>query len=404
MIKHLFKLIWNRKRSTSLLIVEIFFSFIVLFLVLSLLYYNYSFYSEPIGFDYNNRWVLKLSWSNQTKSELANKFQQLDLSLKNFNEIEEYSFCTYFSHPYTKGMWSSGFKNDKGRDVQVSFNQVDDNFDQTLGLNIIEGRWFNSEDDAKAYEPVIINKKFADEYFGENISTVGKKIVDKDDDGNIDETLEVVGVVDHYKFRGELEKEYSIIMRRLSMYDTTSSWSEFNQSTLLLKVATGTSIAFEETLVKHITDITKGWNVKIDPIDALREAHIKEKTGSIVIFSAIAFFLILNVALGLMGVIWYSINRRRPEIGLRRATGATGKKILTQIIGEAIVLGTFAISIGILFAAQVPILSLLDTTLLIVVFSIITASTLIYLLITICSFYPSVLASRIQPVEALHDE
>lgn len=403
MIKHLFKLLWNRKKSNSLLTIEIFLSFLVLFLVLALFYYNYSFYSEPIGFNYDNVWNLQLDFNEEEDESVREKLLQLNLSLKNFNEIVEYSFCANYSHPYTNSTWSSSVKNDKEIDVVYSLNRADDNFHNVLGLNVLEGRWFNREDDAQIDIPVVVNKAFADEYFGENNSPIGKKAFDKNKEGEIEETYHIVGLIDYYKFKGELRENRPLLIRRLVLADTSIKGSS-SRNNLIVKVKPGTGMEFEEKLYDHIMKISNGWIVKIDRIDAMRETYIKKEAGAILVLTAIAFFLILNVALGLMGVIWYSVNRRKPEIGLRRAIGATSKKILMQIIGEAVVLGTFAIIIGIVFALQIPILNVMDTTVGIMLASVITASTLIYLLITICSLYPSVLASKIQPVEALHDE
>ena len=402
MIKHLFKLIWNRKKNTSLLMIEILLSFLVLFAVLAIFYYNYSFYAQPTGFDYKNVWVLQFNWNTEEDAAVKEKIHQLDLSLKNFNEIENYSFCSSFSFPYSRSMWSTGLKNDNGIEVHTVFNSADTNFTKVLGQKIIEGRWFNKEDDASTFKPVIINNELRNQYFGENAPAIGEKIIDKDDEGTVRDTYTVIGIIDHYKYRGEFEREYPLMAQRMNLNDTTLQlrWS----NVLLVKVKQGANVAFEENLVKHIVNLTKGWKVKVSDIDELRNSYINQRAGTILVSGSLAFILLLNVALGLMGVIWYSINRRKSEIGLRRATGASGKKISLQIIGEAIVLGTFAIIIGILFAVQVPILKMMDTTTGIMLASIVTASVFIYILITICSLYPSFLASRIQPAEALHDE
>ena len=69
-----------------------------------------------------------------------------------------------------------------------------------------------------------------------------------------------------------------------------------------------------------------------------------------IILIIVAGFLIINVALGLFGVLWYNINLRKSEIGLRRAVGASGNAVSKQLVGEALVLATFALIIGSFFA------------------------------------------------------
>src|SRR6266700_2892713 len=61
MLKHLFKLIWNKKKQNFLLITEILVSFIVIFAVFTLLVYFYQNYKKPMGFEYENVWAVNFS-------------------------------------------------------------------------------------------------------------------------------------------------------------------------------------------------------------------------------------------------------------------------------------------------------------------------------------------------------
>ena len=58
MLTHLFKLIWNKKKQNFLLMTEMFISFIVMFAVFTLIVYYYNNYKKPMGFDYENVWVV----------------------------------------------------------------------------------------------------------------------------------------------------------------------------------------------------------------------------------------------------------------------------------------------------------------------------------------------------------
>jgi putative ABC transport system permease protein len=120
---------------------------------------------------------------------------------------------------------------------------------------------------------------------------------------------------------------------------------------------------------------------------------------------SVAGFLVFNVALGMFGVLWYSINRRRAEIALRRALGAGRRGISWQILGEALVLATIALMAGLFIAMQVPLLGLysaigaFDYTI-----AMVLSAVAIYILVFICALYPSRLAMRIVPAQALRDE
>ena len=123
-----------------------------------------------------------------------------------------------------------------------------------------------------------------------------------------------------------------------------------------------------------------------------------------IILSIVAGFLIINVALGLFGVLWYNINKRRGEIGLRRAVGATGNSVSKQLVAEALVLSTISLIVGCFFAFQFPLLNVFDLPAGVYLVAIALAIAFIYLLVTICALYPGKQAAAIYPAVALHEE
>ncbi|HEV2843990.1 MAG TPA: ABC transporter permease, partial [Thermoanaerobaculia bacterium] len=60
MMRHLFKLVWNRKRSNALIILEIFFSFLVVFVVATLGIYFWDNYRQPLGYSWQNVWKVEV--------------------------------------------------------------------------------------------------------------------------------------------------------------------------------------------------------------------------------------------------------------------------------------------------------------------------------------------------------
>jgi putative ABC transport system permease protein len=110
------------------------------------------------------------------------------------------------------------------------------------------------------------------------------------------------------------------------------------------------------------------------------------------------------VALGLFGVLWYNINKRRGEIGLRRAIGATGNAVSTQLVSEALILATFSLIIGSFFAVQFPLLNVFDLPAVVYLIALGLAVIFIYILVFICSLYPGKQAAAIYPAVALHEE
>ena len=119
---------------------------------------------------------------------------------------------------------------------------------------------------------------------------------------------------------------------------------------------------------------------------------------------SVCIFLCLNVALGLFGVLWYNINKRRSEIGLRQAIGAHGSDITKQFILEILILTGFAIGLGIFFAIQIPLLDVTEYPDSLFYKAIVYATLIILVLVLMCALLPSLQAAKIRPAIALHED
>jgi len=114
--------------------------------------------------------------------------------------------------------------------------------------------------------------------------------------------------------------------------------------------------------------------------------------------------LCLNVALGLFGVLWYNISKRKSEIGLRQAVGAYSFDITKQFVLEIMILTGIALLIGIFFAVQIPILDVTEFPDSMFYKSIIYSSMIILTLVFVCALFPSIQAAKISPADSLHED
>ena len=119
--------------------------------------------------------------------------------------------------------------------------------------------------------------------------------------------------------------------------------------------------------------------------------------------ATVAGFLMFMVALGLTGVLWQNVTQRRQEIGLRRAVGAAATTIHRQILTELMLMTSLSLGLGLVLVLQLPAFDLVWFLGRGVLFGgAATAAALIYILSSLCGWYPSRLSTRIHPVEALH--
>lgn len=393
MIRHLFKLIWNKKKQNFLLILEMLISFMVMFAVFTLVVYYYKNYNKPMGFDYKNVWVINYSNGNPENSKSNDSINIFHESVKNMlkgmKEVEEVSFVSN-NVPFSMNSSNNDVEYNKKR-VLSNVYTAEDSYARTLNLKFVEGRWFSKADAATKSKPVVINYSLKQKLFGDE-PAAGKLM------GSENDRMRVIGVIEDMKDKGDFQEAGNSFFRRM---DTSEmAW----HNAILLKVSPNADASFESRLYKLLAKAIKNSTNEIEHLENKRENKNNMTLVPMIIMLVVASFLIINVALGLFGVLWYNINKRRGEIGLRRAVGAPGNSISGQLVGEALVLSTISLIIGSFFAVQFPLLNVFDLASSTYVVAIILSIIFIYVLVMICAFYPGKQAAAIYPAVALHEE
>ena len=415
MIRHVFTLIWNRKRTNGLMIAEIFVSFLVLFAVAALAVYTADNWRRPIGFSYERVWNIAMDKARTTNDEFdaseRETVRQLMLALREFPEIEA-SAGTQIA-PYQMGS-SNSIYNWRGRRIEYGVAEVTDGFKDLLGLQIVEGRWFGAEDDGQAYEPVVINQDLRVDLFG-NGPAIGENIAsERTPDGSAEmRPRRVVGVVAAYREDGELDgmRNY-VLFRTVLPADAPpadgardAALGRRPPSNLLIRVRPGTTAAFEERLIARLQAAAPEWSFEVTTLSAMRDAFHRFAFAPLAAVGLVAAFLMLMVALGLLGVLWQNVTQRTREIGLRRAKGAARVDVQRQILGEIAAMTSLAVLAGMLVAIQFPLLDIIYfVEPHVYAISLAIAAAAIYGVALACAWYPSRLAMRVEPAEALRYE
>lgn len=399
MFKHLFKLIWNKKKQNFLLITEMFVSFLVTFAVFTLIVYYYHNYKQPMGFDYDNVWVVHYTPPENIKSNdsVILFHETLSKMLHSMPQVEDISF-TGANVPFSMSTSNTEISYGNNRHVRCNIFQTEQSYKNVLNFKILEGRWFTHEDDVNGkYIPLVLNEKVKEELFGKE-DAVGKIIGEEQIGAKAPaDRYRVIGVADNMKDKGE----YQAIEKGMFIKMDTG-WMRY-AGNILIKVKPTADAAFESKLFKALSNAI-GTSIEIEHLDKKLVTKNRIMLVPMIIGLIVAGFLIINVSLGLFGVLWYNINKRKGEIGLRRAVGATGYSISMQLVGEALILATFSLIIGLFFAVQFPLLNVFNLPSSVYIIALILAVVFIYLLVIVCALYPGKQAASIYPAVALHEE
>jgi putative ABC transport system permease protein len=296
------------------------------------------------------------------------------------------------------GRWSFN-----GRPILTEFNEVTQDFNRAIGLDLVQGRWFQKGDETLAWQPVVINAALAREIYGSE-SPLGKRFGDPSKDEPAPERR-VIGVVSEYRTDGELSGvgNYTFMLKRLGSGEAGHLGRP--PQNLIVKVRRGTPVEFEETLAKRLQAVAPEWSFVVKPLTQMRESSFRLKLTPLIAGGIVALFLMLMVGLGLIGVLWQNLLQRTREIGLRRAAGASRSSVHAQVLLEQMIMTSFGVLLGVVLVAQIPLLDLIGFIRPpILTGGIVIAMLAIYLLAALCALYPSNLASRVQPAEALRYE
>ena len=387
MIKHILKLIWNKRGSNALMVMEIFLSFIVLFCVLAFVFFNFEKISKPLGFETQDRWIINLDNIEHLDSlEAVLALTNLKRDLLAEEKIEAVTF-TSFMAPFHNSQWRTS-NDENGFTFSTLIVFADADFVKVMGSKLLEGRWFHEDDKNMKTDPIILNKQFVDEYYP-NQSRIDSTLL-------LNGENKIIGVIEDYRYVGEFEESSSIVFGYRPFIE--------NRSHVVLKMKPDVSIAFQEKLSNIVHRATKTTGSTIQTLEKLRKEDSAESWILVIALLFVCGFLCLNVALGLFGVLWYNISKRKSEIGLRQAVGANGFDITKQFILEILVLTGFALFIGIFFAIQIPYLEVTEYPKTLFYKSIFYSSLIILTLVFLCALFPSIQAAKITPANSLHED
>jgi putative ABC transport system permease protein len=290
----------------------------------------------------------------------------------------------------------------KGNEPDEETGFVSPGYFRTMGIPLLEGRDFADTDTAKSSPyVVIINQAFARKFFP-NEDPVGKRMNPGLSDSAVKQTpmREIIGVVGNVK------------TRHLSTQDRPEYYVPYSQAlisshlTMILrtKAAPESVLGAARETVHSMDSALPVYNVKtMDQYVATSVSEPRFSTALLAIFGGLALAL---TALGIYGVVSYSVAQRTREIGIRMALGAQLGDVLKMVIRQAGLLlligwgAGIALSLGVmwLLASELYGISATDP-LTIVVVSIVLAGVAF-----IASYVPARRAMRVDPVIALRHE
>ncbi|MFL6520820.1 MAG: ABC transporter permease [Chthoniobacterales bacterium] len=271
---------------------------------------------------------------------------------------------------------------------------------KTMGIPVRQGRVFDERDRFESAPVVIVNERFAQKFFpGENV--IGKRIMPgfaADESGEkMREIVGMVGNVKHLSLKNEDSPEMYLPVTQIP----------FQVMSLVIRTSVSNPNAITNSLRKELAAMDASIPLtSVRVFDEYISRSLARPRFNTLLLSIFAGTALILTAIGIYGVLAYSVAQRTSEIGIRIALGAGKSSIFRLIVGQAMTLVGISLVLGL--AGAFAATRLLNSLLFGVGASDPETFAGIVLLVSVVAFLaawlPARRATRVDPIVALRAE
>jgi putative ABC transport system permease protein len=373
---------------------------------------------QNFGFETQARYIAWINpmLGNYKPEQMEPMFRQIDDSLLQIPGIQRVAPALYA--PMTGDSWNDGIRIE-GRpeppakeDTGSSWARVMPGFFETIGAKIVLGRPLTEGDTAATRKVAVVNQAFARRFFKDQ-SPIGQHF--GPDRIKYSATYEIVGVTNDvrymtYEYRKPVRPMFWLPEAQTVQYDDPAFqsgeiWSHYLYNIVIW--APGNLPGIEEHVRKALAGVDPNLVLYgVDPYAKVVSADFQQEKMIATLTTLFGALGLVLAAVGLYGVLAYTVERRTSEIGVRMALGADRGRVLRMVLGGAF--GQVGVGLGVGIPAAIGAGKLMTAQLFDVKpwdpVMLALAILLLGLAALVASWVPAWRAAGVEPMAALRTE
>jgi putative ABC transport system permease protein len=222
---------------------------------------------------------------------------------------------------------------------EVSVRRVTKDYFKTVGLALVRGRLFDDRDGTRSAPALLVNEAAARRFF-DGRDPIGAQV------RFWGASRTIVGIVADERFRGLAAPPAFAVYAPLAQAPSATG------AGVLLVRTTGDPSALAAAVRGIIREQDPGLAVfGVEPLDATLSRSISRPRFTAVLLAVFAGVALLLAAVGIYGLLAYSVAQRRREIGIRLALGARPAQVSAAVVRRGLRLAVVGLAIGLPAAA-----------------------------------------------------
>jgi putative ABC transport system permease protein len=267
-----------------------------------------------------------------------------------------------------------------------------------MKIPLMRGRYFDDRDTADSVNVVILDETMARKYWPDEDPLHKRITLDNDEKGQ-PRYREIVGIVSHVRHRGlegESRTQYYLPHTQTANPNMFFAIRTQGEPTTLAGAARGVIRGLDQDLPLF----------RVTAMEQIVAESLAQRRFALTLFGIFAAVALALAAVGLYGVLSYSVTQRTHEIGLRMALGAQGGDVVRMVLRQGMLLALMGVALGI--AGAFLLLRLMERLLYGVTprdpLTFAAIAGLLTLIALLACFIPARRATKVDPLIALRCE